>query len=490
MATQKELYELVHSLDKNEKKHVSLMINALGGKGRDRYAYVFDTINKQKDYDEAKLKLKLARGVSGMNLSEANNYVYDFICKAVISYLPGQNLGYSNHLKFIEFLINKKLLDSGHKQLQKLIPELESAGSHSQLLRAYELQEFVTIQHPGVNADYGFRSRFFEKRLTAIKNQLQNVEILQLQYRFHKAAKEVGQPRTKAQLKPFEELWENPLLNYPLEKIERSSIVPYLLMKISLAAALYKPEAYQIAVDAVKFIQTNFKEKSFENREANLLNTLLTLMITQPEVNYGELQWATRRMREIKKSNQHPVIWQQREAKIIMAELSYYLKRKQYKKATAYFEQIIKPEVKDTWTGSLVNYAVPWMGARLYFLDRNPDKALDCLLMIQGQEKTMSPNVFIDYKFLSLMCHYKQENHSLVISTADSLYKRLRKTEKLYAPEKAMLSFVKSSGTIEKMKLNMRRLYDTFRVLKKDPFNSSFFLYSDYIEWLKMELEK
>jgi hypothetical protein len=490
MASLIQLHELVHSLDKNEKKYLSLMVDAIGGKARTRYATAIRVLNAQKEFDADKLKKKLSSDVSGMNLSEANNNLYDFICRALINYQPGNSLGHNNQLKLVELFIKKKLLDNAHKLLQELIPEIEDTGSHAQLQRAHELQEHITIQHPKVNADYTFRSDFFEKRFKSIAALQQNIGILHLQYRFHKAAKEIGQPRTKAQLKPFQELWEHPLLKLPVTQIENASVVPYLLMKSSIAAALYKPEAYQTAIDAIRYVQTNFTSSSFKNREANLLNVALTHMITLQKIDYNELQWLKTRLLETKKASVHPAIWQQREAKIIMAELSYFIKAKEYKKGIAYFEQIMRPGKKEEWAGSLINYAVPWIAARIYFLDKNPDKALDCLLLIQEQEKTMRPNVFIDYKFLSLMCHYKMQNHSLVTSTADSLYKRLRKEEKLYAPERAMLRFVKSSGTIPKMKENMKQLYESFTELSKDPFNSPFFLYGDYLEWLKIELNK
>ena len=83
MAALKELHELVHALDKNEKKYITMMIDSLGGKARERYAKAFKTINEQKEFDADKLKDKLSIGVSGMSLTEANNYVYDFICKNI-----------------------------------------------------------------------------------------------------------------------------------------------------------------------------------------------------------------------------------------------------------------------------------------------------------------------------------------------------------------------------------------------------------------------
>jgi len=490
MASLKQLHELIHSLDKNEKKYLTLMVDAVSGKARSRYTHAIRVLNTQKEFDADKLKKKLSSDISGMNLSEANNNLYDFICRTLIGYHSGNSLEFTNQLKLAELLIKKGLLDTAHKLLQDINTELEDKGSHAQLQRAHELQEFITIQHPKVNADYNFRSAFFERRFKSLAALQQNIGVLYLQYSFHKAVKEVGQPRTKAQLKPYQELWNHPLLNHPPNQIENSSIVPYFLIKSSIAAALYMPDAYQRTLDGIKYIQTNFTSTSFRNREANLLNVLLTHMITREKIDYQELQWAKNRLHEIKKSSMHPAIWQQREAKMVMAELCYYIKSHQYKKGIEYFQQKLRPEEKIQWSGSLINYAVPWIGARLYFLDKNPNKALDCLLMIQDHEKTMRPNVFIDYKFLSLMCHYQMQNHSLVTSTADSLYKRLRKEEKLYAPERAMLRFVKSSGTIQKMKENMKELYTSFTELSKDTFNSPFFLYSDYLEWLKMEVGK
>jgi hypothetical protein len=490
MATLKELHDLIHSLDKNEKRHISLLIEALGGKARDRYAETFSIFNKQKEFNADKLKQKLEGQVSGMSLTEANNYVYDFICKAILGYLPGSTLGYTNQLYLAEIFINKKLLTPAHKLLQDLMLELEEKGTHAQLLRAYELQAHINLQHPKLISDYNFRDKFFENRTKLIDNIQQNISLAYLMHRFYKAVKEVGQPRTKEQLKIFEKMWQHPVLQVDVSQIEPRSVALYYVLKLTLASALYKEGIYESCKLAVYDFQKRFASKKLAHAEANVLDILVTHMITKPEIEHSELMWAKKRVLELLPDIPQKAVRQQRYAKIVMAELSYYLNNKQYKKGIAYYEQMQTAKEKDKWGGAILNFAIPWLGARLYYLDKNPDKALDCLLSIQEQEKTMRPNVLIEYKFLAILCHYKLENHTLVTSAADSLHKFLRKQETLYDPEKAVLKFIKSSGSIQKMKSNMQELYNTLLKLNTNVLHRPFFQFGDYLTWLKAELDK
>ncbi|MBP6730906.1 MAG: hypothetical protein KA149_02540, partial [Chitinophagales bacterium] len=104
MATLKEVHTLVHALDKAEKKNLSILIEAMGGKGRQRYAKSLRIFNQQKEFDATVLKQKLSVGLAGMSLTEANDYFFGFICKLLTSNLMPRagNLGLLKDLTLVE----------------------------------------------------------------------------------------------------------------------------------------------------------------------------------------------------------------------------------------------------------------------------------------------------------------------------------------------------------------------------------------------------
>lgn len=490
MASLKQLHELLHSLDKQEKKHLSVMVQAIGGKARARYAQAIKIINAQKEFDTDALKKKLSSHVSGMNLSEANNNLYEFVCRALTTYQSGSATTYANQLKLVEFFLQKKLFESAHKVLQKVIPSLEDNASIATLLRAHELQEVLTINYAPVNNDYNFRVKFFEQRLKAADMNRQNIDYLFLLFRYFELVKKIGEPRTAAQAKLYEEIWNDPRVHVPVESIYNRTLKIFYSLRGGLMIVLNMPDVNEKIRNQLHHFRTKVTGTIGAMGEMALISSLLWSMLRQSKINWQELQEIKKQTNEIKRNVPLVSIHERAKAQLITLELAYYIRESKFTEGIRHFENCMQPEERNQWKDALQSYEIPYAGARLYYLNNDPNKALDYLLAIQSQEKIMRTPFLISYRFLFLLCYYKLNNHSLVTSTADSIYKSLLKQEKLYAPEKALLRFVKSSGTIQKMKDNMKALHQTYLDLSKDPLNLSFFLYGDYLEWLKMELGK
>ncbi|MFN8321922.1 MAG: hypothetical protein U0T74_04640 [Chitinophagales bacterium] len=490
MATLKELHELVHSLDKNEKKYISMMMDSLAGKARDRYSRAFKTINEQKEFDAEKLKVKLSSGVNGMSLTEANNYVYDFICKNIVSYQPGNQLGYTSRLKLIEFFVNRKLFASAHKLLQQLIPELEVSPSIALLFRAHELQEMITINYVPVNKDYDFRVKFFEKRIAATNANRQNIDYLYLQFKFFHLVKTIGEPRNASEIKKYAALWDDPLMHVPISEINDRTIKIYYVLRGALMTVLHLPGASQEIRNQLKDFRERFSTHKMPLGEADLIDVLLSNMAENEKISWNELQQTKLRIAELEKQIPLISVHQRMRAKVVIIELTYYLKEGKYKEGIKLLENYMKPEEKNKWKDAPLAYMIPFTGARLFYLNNDPDKALDYLLLIQEQEKSMRPFFLISYRFLFLLCHYKLENFQFLDSAIISLTRSLKKMDKLYAPEKAMLQFLTHGSHINKMETHLRKLSVTLKNLRQDPCHKLFFEFGDYEEWLKEDSKK
>jgi hypothetical protein len=484
MAALKELHELVHALDKNEKKYITMMIDSLGGKARERYAKAFKTINEQKEFDADKLKDKLSIGVSGMSLTEANNYVYDFICKNIISYQPGNQLGYTSRLKLIEFFINRKLFASAHKLLQQLIPELEQNPSIALLFRAHELQEIITINYAPVNSDYDFRVNFFEQRMTATNMNRQNIEYLYLQFKFFHLVKTMGEPRNDLEAKKYTELWQDPLMHVPATGISNRTIKIYYVLRGGLMTVLRLPGALEEIRSQLKNFRERFSDK-MPLGEADLIDVLLSTIAENNKINWKEVVETKKRIAELEKQIPLTSVHQRMRAKVVIIELMFFLKEGNYKEGIKHLENYMKPAEQSLWEDAPLAYMVPFTGARLYYLNNDPDKALDYLLLIQEKEKIMRPFFLISYRFLFLLCHYKLKNFQFLDSAIISLTRSLKKMDKLYAPEKAMLQFLTHGGHVNKMETHLQKLSTTLTALQSDPYHKVFFEFGDYEEWLK-----
>lgn len=92
-----DLHELIISLSPNEKGYFKKYCQRSGATSR-KYLRLFDAIASQKEYDEKKLKKKLADPVLERNLSSEKNYLFHLILEALISGNTMQDPAYESGL--------------------------------------------------------------------------------------------------------------------------------------------------------------------------------------------------------------------------------------------------------------------------------------------------------------------------------------------------------------------------------------------------------
>jgi hypothetical protein len=138
-----ELFDLIHSLTMSEKRYFKIYSSKhIIGSSND-YVSLFDAIDKQKIYDEDKLKTKSFV----KNLSAEKNYLYRLVLKALNSYhieLNSKTKIYSN-LHTIEILFHKGLYSQARKLVKKTMKIATDGELFTQELSLNEIYiELVT----------------------------------------------------------------------------------------------------------------------------------------------------------------------------------------------------------------------------------------------------------------------------------------------------------------------------------------------------------
>lgn len=110
------LHQLIHSLSKTEKKYFKEF-----SKGQN-YVKLFDAINAQDEYDEAKLKKKFKGETFTNNFSASKKYLEEAILRSLRNFNSGKlmdDVSYER-LKNLQLLFEKGLVKTVEKQLPKL----------------------------------------------------------------------------------------------------------------------------------------------------------------------------------------------------------------------------------------------------------------------------------------------------------------------------------------------------------------------------------
>lgn len=486
MATLKELYELVHSLDKSEKKHLSLMIKAIGGKASDRYAYCFRVINESTTFNTQRLKEKLATGVHGMNLSEANSNFYGFLCKALLNYKkpPTANLGLLKDLILVETLISKGQLVSALKLHTPLLKRLKQGNSFGLLGRGLELSSILTASIKSTAYNYGKRLEIMDERRKSAQDQLTYIEIIRLSTLLAQAAHDIGPPRTREQLNVYAEIYKEPVCHLSFKGMSKQLFIMYGSIKTDIIAIVDGNEAaIKECKLALKELHKNFDIREHATAAFYLLDNLISDCIRIKDTR--SLSEGLQELQQLLPYIKQKGLYQLVQSKIMIAELSICFINGDYAKGNNKVKEWMKPQMLNTWKEAPLAYINYLWCARMCYLCNEPEKALDYLQPLQQIEKDLRPVIFINYRFLTLLCHYKMGNYTLVNYGGQGLYKHLLRMEKLYDPERALLRFFKNSGSFDKTNKQLQILRSAFSKLGKDPLHIPFFEFADYNEWLK-----
>ena len=115
MAFPDSLHQLIQALSKTEKKY----FKDFSGQGN--YIILFDAINNQEEYDEAKLLKKFAKEPFVKNFSVAKNYLYEAILRSLRAYQAGKLMDDVSYEKLqnLKILSEKGLYTRLEIQLQK-----------------------------------------------------------------------------------------------------------------------------------------------------------------------------------------------------------------------------------------------------------------------------------------------------------------------------------------------------------------------------------
>ncbi|MCP4440974.1 MAG: hypothetical protein GY810_18790 [Aureispira sp.] len=112
MKSKSDLFELIQSLDKNEKRYFKIFAQNLGSKATN-YIRLFDAIAKQHEYNERKIKQKFKGETFIKQLGVTKNYLYKWILRSLENYHNSNTTEQSllSYQKQIRVLIHKNLLE-------------------------------------------------------------------------------------------------------------------------------------------------------------------------------------------------------------------------------------------------------------------------------------------------------------------------------------------------------------------------------------------
>lgn len=186
------LHELIHKLDKNEKRHFHLMARMYGQNGEaQHYVQLFDLIAAQKTYDENAIKAQLSNKVFAGNISGGKHFLYNLILRCLRHYHAGANLRFRLREMWMDahLLRRKGLLSHSLKILDKAMKIAREKGMYASYIDLSDMKRYIALDHENQNRAAALQ-RLAEEDRKAFQLLGNRLDIIELYERAFTGAKD------------------------------------------------------------------------------------------------------------------------------------------------------------------------------------------------------------------------------------------------------------------------------------------------------------
>lgn len=495
MKASDNLFQLIHSLTKAEKRYFRLFSQIQSG--NKNYLKLFDAIEGQRNYDEQAIKSIFKNEIFIRQLTRTKGYLYDLILKSLRNFYCQESVEtiLKSMLADIYILYRKRM----YRQCEKLVLQAKTlALRHEKFLLLLDLLTWQ-IELMQVTYFIGKEKKQIEKAHNEILECLNRYrkinDYLLLSNRIFLMVSKKGFIRTASEKKELKKIFSTPLLLYkPLDGSYEESFYYYLC----------KGLFYYLQMDYVN--------------ACYYTSTLASLMESRPEITREKItqysavlnnlciyQISLKRFKEAIQTIQKlkSIITKQKlhaqEIYFIAAnlELLLHASRGTFEEGVRLAEKIERERdlfPENSMAGKFetpMNYRI----AHLYFGLKNYRKANYYLNKILNMEEIdLRSDIQCFALIISLMVHYEMGNYDLLHYTIKSNFRYLQKKNRLYKFETLLLEFFKKHiaglSSQKDVIAEFKSLRQNIEKVIKDPLEKNALTYFDILSWIDSKIEK
>ena len=488
MRPQEDLFQLIHSLGKHEKRFFKL--SASKGKGEKQYMQLFDSIVRQSEYNAEEICRKL--GINKNVLAVQKNYLQGLLLDCMTSLHSSHGTEVKKLILQADFLFSKGLY--GHHQ--KILGKAKKLAQHFEM--GNHLLEILQMEHM-----LAWKNQDLLHAASAIEEEKKILEKLNNERQYTHLANEIitqiirmGDYRNVQDIKKI-----NALLKNPLMKNEKNALT--FRSKYSLYHTLYTyhnikgnlKEQYLFAKKAAGLYDEH-PEKIKYNTMTYLYSLYNLMYVCNAMKKYDEAKIYSDALH--KNSSLLTSELEKTWAFYIFHEnnLNYYMHTGRFEEGLPSTEKLVAElNVFSEKLQGPQKIFLYFHIAKIFFGAKRYNSALDWLNKLTSDEQHLriNPDHESNVKIFYLIVHFEKGNTELLPYLAKSLYRYLLSKKKLFKFENIILNFLEKK--ILKIKTRKELIEEFIKLkmelvpLEKDPKESAPFKEFDYIAWLKSKIE-
>ena len=489
------LFQLVHSLEKSEKRHFKLYIKRSSAKEDLKIIRLFDALDKLADYDE-KVLLKGLKDISKPQLANLKTHLYKQLLASLRLLKTNENidLKLSEHLDNARLLYNKGLKIQSLHILEKAKEVARANQKMNFLVQVISLEKKIetlhitrsTLEKTELLAEEALEISAHIDRVTKLSN------LALLLYRWYVKN---GHARNVEDEKDIRSFFKSSLpkdgdaINGFYEKLYLyQSYCWYAFIRQDFLM-YYRYSQKWIDLFYENGVMMSVETGHYIKGMHNLLNAHFDLR------NFKAFQKTLDQFESFAKTpiaNQHDNFRTHISIYINSAKINQFLMKGDFKEGIA-----IVPEVEaklneyslfvDKHRIVVFNYKF----ASLYFGAGEYHKAIDYLHMIINDNQQGLRNDLQCYaRLMHLLCHYEIGNEEILESLIKSVYRFFARMKNLTIVEEAIFTFLRHSFNVKAklLKPELEQFLKKIKHLEKNRFETRSFAYLDVISWVESKV--
>jgi tetratricopeptide (TPR) repeat protein len=489
------LFQLIHSLEKSEKRHFKLYIKRSSSNEDLKIISVFDALDKMQDYDE-KVLMKKVPGNTKSQLANLKAHLYKELLASLrlLKTTDNTDLQLSELLDNARILYNKGLKHQALHLLEKAKELARANQKFNALVQVVSLEKKIETLH--ITRSSLDKTKSLADEALQISEHIDRVTRLSnlalLLYRWYV---QNGHSRNKEDESAIKEFFtssfpkdENAIQGFYERLYLYQSYCWYAFIRQDFLmyyrysqrwVDLFSEDTTMISVETGHYIKGlhNLLDAHFVLRNFRQFNATL-----QQFEEFASTPVA----------NKHDNFRVHTSIYINTAKLNHHLMEGTFTKGLALVPEIVDRLGEyglfvDSHRILVFNYKI----ASLYFGAGNYSVAIDYLQKIMNDNQPGLRNDLQCYtRLMHLLCHYELGNEEILDSLIKSLYRFMSKMQTPTAVESEIFRFLRHSTKVSARELQpeLESFLERITLLETKPFESRAFAYLDIISWVKSKV--
>ena len=496
MKPSEELFDLINSLTKSEKRFFKLSSSLQSGSKN--YLKIFSAIDKQKEYDEEAIKEEFKNETFVKHFPSEKNHLYKLILKSLRAYHADNTVSsvLKQEIKNIEILYTKSL----YKECNKfLVRAKKMAKTHEKFYYLYELLswEKILLEEAYEEGEFSVDLDNLINEEKSVIEKLRNLAAYHVLYsKINYVFRSGGYARNERDNKIIEEISNHPLIkNKNTALSNRAATICYYIQGFcAMAKRDWKLSRTKFEKVKQIFDKNDLIKKDIPKRYVRTMSNLIKCEIELGDYKKSRLLMDEMHALEGNKGFKSLDIEVMIFKETRLARLKLLQRTGEFKKASESVDDMLKQ--MDSYRGRInkeqeirfyYNFAYIYFGIGEY------NKALFWInKVLNDNETNLRQDIYGYARLFNLVIHYELGNNELLEYIIKSTHRYLNKRNRAYEIESLVITYLKKLSKaydkgdekeiMEKMKPEL------VKVLKNDA-DKVILEYFDFETWVDSKIE-